>query len=102
MHRDAMHHLTPTKKEIPMDRATVLTTVIDTAVELLKLDPSAVTEDATWGEDLEADSLDLTELVMALEDHFEVEVPEEALENVKTVGDAADVVLAAVSETSAS
>jgi acyl carrier protein len=85
-----------------MDRATVLTTVIDTAVELLKLDPSAVTEDATWGEDLEADSLDLTELVMALEDHFEVEVPEEALENVKTVGDAADVVLAAVSENAAS
>jgi acyl carrier protein len=85
-----------------MDRATVLTTVIDTAVELLKLDPSVVTEDATWGEDLEADSLDLTELVMALEDHFEVEVPEEALENVKTVGDAADVVLAAVSETTAS
>lgn len=85
-----------------MDRATVLTTVIDTAVELLKLDPSAVTEDATWGEDLEADSLDLTELVMALEDHFEVEVPEEALENVKTVGDAADIVLAAVSENAAS
>ncbi len=85
-----------------MDRATVLTTVIDTAVELLKLDPAAVTEDATWGEDLEADSLDLTELVMALEDHFEVEVPEEALENVKTVGDAADVVLAAVGEKTAS
>jgi acyl carrier protein len=85
-----------------MDRATVLTTVIDTAVELLKLDPAAVTEDATWGDDLEADSLDLTELVMALEDHFEVEVPEEALENVKTVGDAADVVLAAVSENAAS
>jgi acyl carrier protein len=85
-----------------MDRATVLTTVIDTAVELLKLDAAAVTEDATWKEDLEADSLDLTELVMALEDHFEVEVPEEALEDVKTVGDAADVVLAAVSETAAS
>lgn len=85
-----------------MDRATVLTTVIDTAVELLKLDPTAVTETATWKEDLEADSLDLTELVMALEDHFEVEVPEEALEDVRTVGDAADVVLAAVSETAAS
>ncbi|HEX7135780.1 MAG TPA: acyl carrier protein [Iamia sp.] len=80
-----------------MDRATVLTTVIDTAVELLKLDPATVTEDATWAEDLEADSLDLTELVMALEDHFEVEVPEDKLEDVKTVGDAADVVLAAVS-----
>ncbi len=79
-----------------MDRDTVLTTVIDTAVELLKLDRAQVTADATWGEDLEADSLDLTELVMALEDHFSVEVPEDALEDVKTVGDAADVVLAAV------
>lgn len=85
-----------------MDRATVLTAVIDTAVELLKLDPATVTETATWAEDLEADSLDLTELVMALEDRFEVEVPEESLEDVKTVGDAADVVLAAVSESSAS
>jgi len=85
-----------------MDRATVLTVVIDTAVELLKLDPAAVTETATWGEDLEADSLDLTELVMALEDHFEVEVPEDKLEDVKSVGDAADVVLAAVSENAAS
>ena len=85
-----------------MDRATVLTAVIDTAVELLKLDPATVTETSTWAEDLEADSLDLTELVMALEDRFEVEVPEEALEDVKTVGDAADVVMAAVSESSAS
>ncbi|QYG92057.1 acyl carrier protein [Iamia sp. SCSIO 61187] len=85
-----------------MDRATVLTAVIDTAVELLKLDPATVTETSTWAEDLEADSLDLTELVMALEDRFEVEVPEESLEGVKTVGDAADVVMAAVSESSAS
>ena len=85
-----------------MDRATVLTAVIDTAVELLKLDPATVTETSTWAEDLEADSLDLTELVMALEDRFEVEVPEESLEDVKTVGDAADVVMAAVSEGSAS
>lgn len=81
-----------------MDRPTVLTAVIDTAVDLLKLDRAAVTEDATWAGDLEADSLDLTELVMALEDRFEVEVAEEKLEAVKTVGDAADVVLAAVSD----
>ena len=76
-----------------MDRATVLTTVIDTAVELLKLDPAVVTEDATWGEDLEADSLDLTELVMALEDQFDIEVPEEDLEDVRKVGQAVDVVM---------
>lgn len=85
-----------------MDRPTVLTAVIETAVELLKLDPGAVTEDATWAEDLEADSLDLTELVMALEDRFEIEVPEDRLEDVKTVGDAADVVLAEMAAAAAS
>lgn len=79
-----------------MDRDTVLTAVIDTAVELLKLEPGTVTEASTWAEDLEADSLDLTELVMALEDRFDIEVPEDQLEDVKTVGDAADAVLAAV------
>ncbi|CAN5708068.1 acyl carrier protein [soil metagenome] len=85
-----------------MDRPTVLTAVMDTAVELLKLDRAAVTEEATWAGDMEADSLDLTELVMALEDRFEVEVAEEQLEDVKTVGDAADVVLAAVGESDGS
>jgi len=82
-----------------MDRQTVLTAVIDTAVDLLKLDAAQVTESATWAGDLEADSLDLTELVMALEDQFDVEVPEEKLEKVETVGDAADVVLAVIGET---
>lgn len=82
-----------------MDRETVLTAVIDTAVELLKLERDQVTETASWADDLEADSLDLTELVMSLEDHFEVEVPEEKLEDVRTVGDAADVVLAVLSQT---
>ncbi len=80
-----------------MDRNDVLTAVIDTAVELLRLERADVTESATWAGDLEADSLDLTELVMALEDRFDVEVPEEHLEEVETVGDAADVVLAALS-----
>jgi acyl carrier protein len=79
-----------------MDRATVLDAVISTAIEVLKLDPEQVTETATWADDLDADSLDLTELVMALEDQFDVEVPEDDLAEVKTVGDAADVVLAVV------
>jgi acyl carrier protein len=84
-----------------MDRATVLDAVITTAVEVLKLDPAQVTEDASWADDLEADSLDLTELVMALEDQFDVEVPEDDLAEVKTVGDAADVVLAVVGASAA-
>ena len=85
-----------------MERSEVLAAVVDTAVELLKLDRAAVTESATWAGDLEADSLDLTELVMALEDRFDVEVPEDKLEEVETVGDAADVVLAALASSATS
>lgn len=44
-------------------------------------------ETATFNEDLGADSLDLFELVMAFEDKFDVKIPEEDLEKIKTVGD---------------
>lgn len=46
-----------------------------------------ITEDTVLLEDLDADSLDLIDLAMSLEDCFEVEVPDEELENFKTVGD---------------
>lgn len=46
-----------------------------------------ITEDTVLLEDLDADSLDLIDLAMSLEDAFEVEVPDEELENFKTVGD---------------
>ena len=46
-----------------------------------------ITEDTVILEDLDADSLDLIDLAMSLEDCFEVEVPDEELENFKTVGD---------------
>ncbi len=46
-----------------------------------------ITEDTVLMEDLDADSLDLIDLAMSLEDCFEVEVPDEELENFKTVGD---------------
>ena len=49
--------------------------------------------DAKFGDDLDADSLDLVELVMALEEEFGVEVPEEELEGVETVGQAYDLVV---------
>ena len=51
-------------------------------------------EDARFKEDLDADSLDLVELVMGLEERFDISVPEEDLENVGTVGQAVDLVLA--------
>jgi acyl carrier protein len=58
------------------------------AVELLSVEPDQVTKEASFAEDLEADSLDLTELVMALEEEFDIEVDEDDLEDIRTVGDA--------------
>ena len=55
-----------------------------------------VTEDARFKEDLDADSLDLVELVMGLEERFDISVPEEDLEGVNTVGQAVDLVMAKV------
>ena len=62
------------------------------AVEVLSVDEDKVVPEAKFGDDLDADSLDLVELVMALEEEFCVEVPEEDLEGVETVGQAFDLV----------
>jgi acyl carrier protein len=55
------------------------------AVEVLQVDPDKVTPDARFGDDLDADSLDLVELVMALEESFDVTVDEAELEGIETV-----------------
>ena len=52
------------------------------------MDASAVTTEASFADDLDADSLDLVELVMALEEEFDITVEEEELSDVATVGDA--------------
>ena len=62
------------------------------AVEVLSVEPSQVVPEAKFGDDLDADSLDLVELVMALEEEFTIEVPEEDLEGVQTIGQAFDLV----------
>ncbi len=51
------------------------------------VDVSEITMDTNIMEDLEADSLDLVDLVMALEDEFDIEFPEDKIDNFKTVGD---------------
>ena len=79
-----------------MERTEALDAIRDVAVEVLSVEPDAVTEGARFKEDLEADSLDLVELVMGLEERFDIEVPEEDLEGVTTVGHAVDMVLAKV------
>ncbi len=75
-----------------MDRPSILDGVYDACAELLKSDRSTLTEDTSFADDLEADSLDLAEVVMALEDKWNIEIPEEDLENVRTLGQAADLV----------
>ena len=61
--------------------------VKDLVVDQLDADEDKVTLDANIQDDLGADSLDVVDLVMALEDEFDVEIPEDQVENIKTVGD---------------
>jgi acyl carrier protein len=75
-----------------MDRTDLLNTIKDLAVNVLNVEPDAVTEEARFKEELDADSLDLVEFVMALEEEFDITVPEEALEGVTTVGQAISLV----------
>ena len=79
-----------------MERSEVLAALSEVAVEVLSVEPDAVTEEARFKEDLDADSLDLVELVMGLEEQFDIEVPEDDLEGVTTIGQAVDLVLAKV------
>ncbi len=62
------------------------------AVEVLHVEPEKVTPEANFADDLDADSLDLVELVMALEEQFGITVDESELEGVSTVGQAFDLV----------
>lgn len=62
-------------------------------VDVLSVDEGQVTMEAKFGDDLDADSLDLVELVMALEEEFSVEVPEEDLDGIQTVGQAYELVM---------
>ena len=64
------------------------------AVEVLAVEADQVTREARFADDLDADSLDLVELVMRLEEEFDVSVDEEELEGIETVGAAFDLIVA--------
>ncbi|WOI54759.1 acyl carrier protein [Parvularcula sp. LCG005] len=57
-------------------------------VEHLDVDAAKVTPEASFIDDLGADSLDIVELVMAFEEEFDIEIPDDAAETIQTVGDA--------------
>ena len=75
-----------------MERDDAVAALREVAVEVLSVEPEAVTEDARFKEDLDADSLDLVEFVMALEETFEITVDESELEGVETVAQAYELV----------
>lgn len=76
-----------------MKKEEILTKVKAVVAEKLNVGEDQVTEDAKFVEDLGADSLDQVELIMALEDEFELKIPEEDAEKLLTVGSAVSYVL---------
>lgn len=66
----------------------------ESAVEVLQVPADKITKEARFAEDLDADSLDLVELVMALEESFDVTVEESELEGIETIGQAFDLITA--------
>ncbi|HEX5267501.1 MAG TPA: acyl carrier protein [Acidimicrobiales bacterium] len=79
-----------------MDRDTAFDKFKSCAIDVLQVDPDQVVPEAKFGDDLDADSLDLVELVMALEESFDISVDESELEGIQTVGQAFDLVLSKV------
>jgi acyl carrier protein len=79
-----------------MERAEVLQVLREKAVEMLEVDADQVQEDKSFVTDLEVDSLSLVEYTMELEDSFGIELPEEELTDVKTIGAFVDVILSKV------
>jgi acyl carrier protein len=73
-----------------MAEKTIEQRVKDIIVEQLGVNPEQATETASFIEDLGADSLDTVELVMALEEEFEIEIPDEDAEKITTVQQAID------------
>ena len=81
-----------------MERDELLKKVRAIVADKLIISEEQVTETASFTEDLGADSLDTVELVMALEDEFQLDIPDEEAEKLTTVGKALDYVVGRVSK----
>lgn len=60
--------------------------------EVLNVDPEEITMETTFTDDLGADSLDVFQIIMGIEEEFDIEIPNEAAEKIVTVGDAAEAI----------
>ena len=70
----------------------------DIIVEVLNVDETEVTMESTFIDDLGADSLDVFQIIMGIEEDFDIEIPNEEAEKIVTVGDAVEQIKKAVSE----
>jgi acyl carrier protein len=70
--------------------ADVLDRIVKVVSEELAISEDEITEDASFIDDLGADSLDVVELIMALEEEFDIEIPDEDAEEIATVSDAVE------------
>ncbi|MDH7600929.1 MAG: acyl carrier protein [Armatimonadota bacterium] len=70
--------------------STTLERVRKVVVDKLKVSPEEVTEEASFVDDLGADSLDVVDLVMGFEDEFEIQIPDEEAEKIQTVKQAVE------------
>ena len=77
-----------------MERNQVIEKIKQLAVDQLDANANEVTDATSFVDDLGADSLDIVELVMAFEDEFDTAIPEDQIEQIRTVGAAADFVIA--------
>ena len=81
-----------------MTRDEVMALAREHLADALRLDPDRIAEHTRFREDLEADSLDLVELLVELEDRYGVRIPDEQAARIRTVGQAADYVAARAPE----
>jgi acyl carrier protein len=75
-----------------MEHAQIESKLTDLLVDELGLDRDSISAEARFEEDLEVDSLGVVELLMAIEDNFDVKIPDEEAERIGTVGDAVKVI----------
>jgi len=87
---------TPDEREVSVaaSREEIFERVKSVLSEQLGVDEGEITEDASFQDDLDADSLDLVELIMELEDNFGMKIPDEDAQKITTVGQAVDYVAA--------